>query len=119
MQRWRKPPTLAFAYISPARSSKRRISNIFERTVSQVSLSGRPCLASPRRISSLAPSVVAIERRVPAAIGASLRNPRLGGSVRERASVRFRTFGAVTRGYVGGGLEVMPARLLALAFAAV
>src|SRR5215211_825775 len=52
MQRWRKPPILALAYISPARSSKRRMRNIFWRTVRQVSLSGRPCLTSPKPISS-------------------------------------------------------------------
>ena len=58
MQRWRKPPTLAFAYISPARSSKRRMSIIFARTVSHVSLSGRSCLISPTW-ASLAASVCA------------------------------------------------------------
>src|SRR5215210_547190 len=52
MQRWRKPPILALAYISPARSSKRRMRSIFWRTVRQVSLSGRPCLTSPNPISS-------------------------------------------------------------------
>src|SRR5829696_7916591 len=52
MQRWRKPPIFAFAYISPARSSKRRISSIFWRTVRQVSLSGRSCLTFPKPISS-------------------------------------------------------------------
>src|ERR671919_393387 len=52
MQRWRKPPILALACISPARSSKRRMSIIFERTVRQVSSSGRSCLTSPNLISS-------------------------------------------------------------------
>src|SRR4051812_48376945 len=47
MQRWRKPPIFAFAYISPARSSKRRISIIFSRTVRQVSLSGSECEPPP------------------------------------------------------------------------
>src|SRR5829696_3494225 len=51
MQRCRKPPTLAFAYISPARSSKRRMRSIFWRTVRQVSSSGRSCLTSPKPIS--------------------------------------------------------------------
>src|ERR671915_476622 len=52
MQRWRKPPILALAYISPARSSKRRMSIILLRTVRQVSSSGRSCLISPNLISS-------------------------------------------------------------------
>src|SRR5918996_38021 len=52
MHRCRKPPIFAFAYISPARSSKRRMSIIFESTVRQVSGSGRSCLTSPNRISS-------------------------------------------------------------------
>src|SRR5829696_1320621 len=52
MQRWRKPPIFAFAYISPARSSKRRITSIFSRTVRHVSLSGRSCLTFPNPISS-------------------------------------------------------------------
>ena len=38
--------------ISPARSSKRRINIILERTVRQVLASGRPCLTSPKPISS-------------------------------------------------------------------
>src|SRR5215207_7688354 len=52
MHRWRKPPIFAFAYISPARSSKRRITSIVSRTVRQVSLSGRSCLTFPNPISS-------------------------------------------------------------------
>src|SRR3954451_4145251 len=51
MQRGRKPPIFAFAYISPARSSKRRMRSIFSMTATQVSLSGRPCLTSPKPIS--------------------------------------------------------------------
>src|SRR5215217_2117701 len=43
MHRCRKPPILALAYISPARSSKRRMSSIFWRTRRQVSSLGRSC----------------------------------------------------------------------------
>src|SRR5215217_848575 len=52
MQRCRKPPIFAFAYISPARSSKRRITSIFSRTVRQMSLSGRSCFTFPNPICS-------------------------------------------------------------------
>src|SRR5947208_2803729 len=43
--RCRKPPTFAFAYISPARSSKRRISIIAESHSRATSASGRACAA--------------------------------------------------------------------------
>src|SRR4051794_7046451 len=43
MQRWRKPPIFALAYISPARSSKRRISAIRSRMATHVSRSGSGC----------------------------------------------------------------------------
>src|SRR4051794_11234900 len=46
MQRWRKPPIFAFAYISPARSSKRRMSNIRSRIATDASLLGRSWVAS-------------------------------------------------------------------------
>src|SRR4051794_31503920 len=46
MQRWRKPPIFAFAYISPARSSKRRMSNIRSRIATDASLFGSSCVAS-------------------------------------------------------------------------
>src|SRR3954451_21532647 len=52
MHRCRKPPIFAFAYISPARSSKRRISSIFFRISSQVSLSGSECLCCSTPVSS-------------------------------------------------------------------
>src|SRR5829696_2379341 len=41
MARWRKPPIAAFVYISPARSSKRRMRSILRRMSSQPSRSGR------------------------------------------------------------------------------
>src|SRR3954447_19109950 len=44
MQRWRKPPILALAYISPARSSKRRMSIIRARIASEVFLPGSECI---------------------------------------------------------------------------
>src|SRR3954447_6622365 len=40
MHRWRKPPIFALAYISPARSSKRRISSILRRIARLVSAPG-------------------------------------------------------------------------------
>src|SRR4051794_37273484 len=40
MHRCRKPPIFAFAYIAPARSSKRRISSILPTIARQVSASG-------------------------------------------------------------------------------
>src|SRR5437588_713071 len=43
MQRWRKPPSWAFAYIAPARSSKRRMSIIRSRIRREVSASGSEC----------------------------------------------------------------------------
>src|SRR3954469_8357355 len=43
MQRWRNPPIFALAYISPARSSKRRISAIRSRMATHVSRSGSGC----------------------------------------------------------------------------
>src|SRR3954453_22136626 len=43
MARCRKPPILALAYISPARSSKRRISIILARISRATFLSGRSC----------------------------------------------------------------------------
>src|SRR3954453_5912386 len=46
MHRCRKPPIFAFAYISPARSSKRRMSNMRSRIPTEVSLSGSSCVAS-------------------------------------------------------------------------
>src|SRR4051794_26838083 len=42
MHRWRKPPIFAFAYISRARSSKRRMSSIRPRIARHVSASGSP-----------------------------------------------------------------------------
>src|SRR5205807_6166464 len=43
MHRWRKPPIFALAYISPARSSKRRMSIIFSRIARHLSASGSGC----------------------------------------------------------------------------
>src|SRR3954452_13573073 len=59
MQRWRKPPILALAYISPARSSKRRMSIIRPSTNSQVCLSGSECFCL-----ALTPAPVAFRVRV-------------------------------------------------------
>src|SRR3954452_6345254 len=50
--RWRKPPILALAYISPARSSKRRISIILARISRAIFLSGRSCDACFTPVSS-------------------------------------------------------------------
>src|SRR4051812_33788211 len=62
MHRWRKPPIFAFAYISPARSSKRRISSIRSRMATQVSFSGSsrrpPSSSSLRRSVSLTAMVL-------------------------------------------------------------
>src|SRR4051794_37941037 len=62
MARCRKPPTLAFAYISPARSSKRRMSIIVSSHSRAVSGSGTPapvscCVtsATPRTLARLVP----------------------------------------------------------------
>src|SRR5689334_19071333 len=46
MHRCRKPPIFAFAYISPARSSKRRMSSIRSRIATAASLSGSSWEAS-------------------------------------------------------------------------
>src|SRR5918999_2669938 len=50
--RCRKPPILAFAYISPARSSKRRMSIIFARISRATFFSGRSCDACSTPVSS-------------------------------------------------------------------
>src|SRR3954452_14653619 len=52
MARCRKPPILALAYISPARSSKRRISIILARISRATFLSGRSCDACLTPVSS-------------------------------------------------------------------
>jgi hypothetical protein len=44
MHRWRNPPIFALAYISPARSSKRRMRIIFSRMATASSLPGKSCL---------------------------------------------------------------------------
>ncbi len=54
MQRCRKPPIFAFAYISPARSSKRRIKSIFSSTARHVSVSGREWLGRSATASAAA-----------------------------------------------------------------
>src|SRR3954470_8683646 len=50
--RCRKPPILALAYISPARSSKRRMSIILASSSRAVFLSGRSCEACSTPVSS-------------------------------------------------------------------
>src|SRR3954449_2993405 len=52
MAKCRKPPRLALAYISPARSSKRRISIILARISRATFLSGRSCDACLTPVSS-------------------------------------------------------------------
>src|SRR5688500_18429861 len=65
MQRWRKPPIFALAYISPARSSKRRMRSIFSRAVRQVSLSGRLCSPAPQPLASRPATSLGLSRSAP------------------------------------------------------
>src|SRR5215210_1313868 len=91
--RWRKPPTLAFAYISPARSSKRRMSIIVSSHSFAAAGSGRPWaprLAISSRVTSIAAGTVARLRRSAAVPAPPLGEELLGLELRQVGAQRAR-----------------------------